>query len=84
MVAVLCSKPLLHLPLDVATVAIAADPALMASQLYARLREADALGVDAILVIAPLSDGLGFAIRDRLRRAAGSCLAGPGFEKERS
>ena len=43
----------------------------MARQLYARLREADALGVDAILVLAPTRDGLGLAIGDRLRRAAG-------------
>ena len=70
-VAILCSRPSVHQHLNAATVAIAEEPVLMARQLYARLREADALGVDAILVLAPTRDGLGLAIGDRLRRAAG-------------
>ncbi len=47
-VAILCSKPLLHLPSGVTTVGIAAEPALMARQLYARLREAAPTEVPAV------------------------------------
>lgn len=40
--------------------------------LYARLRSADELGLDVLLAVAPPeSDGLGAAVADRLRRAAG-------------
>jgi L-threonylcarbamoyladenylate synthase len=39
--------------------------------LYARLREADRLGVDVLLAVAPPDAGVGAAVRDRLRRAAG-------------
>jgi L-threonylcarbamoyladenylate synthase len=49
-----------------------ADPAELARRLYAALRELDVSGVDVILakgVGGP--DGLGLALRDRLRRAAG-------------
>jgi L-threonylcarbamoyladenylate synthase len=42
-----------------------------ARQLYALLRDADAGGVDAIVVAAPPEAGLGLAILDRLRKAAG-------------
>jgi len=39
--------------------------------LYARLREADALDLDVLLVVSPhSSDGLGAAVADRVRRAA--------------
>lgn len=38
--------------------------------LYARLREADARGVDAIVAAVPPEEGLGGAIADRLRKAA--------------
>jgi L-threonylcarbamoyladenylate synthase len=39
--------------------------------LYARLREADALDLDVLLVVSPRSsDGLGAAVADRVRRAA--------------
>jgi L-threonylcarbamoyladenylate synthase len=50
-----------------------ADPdlALVASRLFATLRELDASGVDLILVRGvEARDGLGVAIQDRLRRAA--------------
>jgi L-threonylcarbamoyladenylate synthase len=40
------------------------------SHLYARLREADAAGVDVILAVLPVEAGLGAAVADRLRRAA--------------
>jgi L-threonylcarbamoyladenylate synthase len=39
--------------------------------LYARLREADAHALDTLLVVVPpVTDGLGAAVRDRVRRAA--------------
>ena len=39
--------------------------------LYARLREADARGLEVLLVVPPAAaDGLGAAVRDRVRRAA--------------
>src|SRR5205814_2087854 len=42
-----------------------------ASTLYASLREADARGVDAVVVVTPSEEGLGLAVADRLRKAAG-------------
>jgi L-threonylcarbamoyladenylate synthase len=38
--------------------------------LYARLREADRLGLDVLLVVPPPADGVGAAVVDRLSRAA--------------
>lgn len=38
--------------------------------LYARLREADTLGLDVLVVVVPDERGLGWAVADRLRRAA--------------
>ncbi len=43
-----------------------------ASTLYASFREADRRGIEVILVPLPSEEGLGLAIRDRLRRASGS------------
>ncbi len=47
-----------------------ADVDVYARVLYARLREADARDLDALLVVAPPPTGLGAAVADRLRRAA--------------
>ena len=48
------------------------DPPRVAANLYAGLRALDAAGVDIILVRAfPFEEGIGLAIADRLRRAAG-------------
>ena len=44
--------------------------ATVAPILYARFRDADALGLGVLLVVPPTDDGLGVAVRDRLRRAA--------------
>ena len=44
--------------------------ATLAPIVYARLREADALGLEFLVVVAPPDDGLGAAVLDRLRRAA--------------
>ena len=41
-----------------------------ARQLYAALREADAQGIDQVVVIQPEGDDIAIAIRDRLGRAA--------------
>ncbi len=42
-----------------------------ARQLYARLRAADDEGADVVLAVLPADEGIGAAIRDRLRKAAG-------------
>jgi L-threonylcarbamoyladenylate synthase len=38
--------------------------------LYDRLRQADRLGIEVLLVVPPPPGGIGAAVRDRLRRAA--------------
>ena len=42
-----------------------------ARHLYARLRAADDEGADVVLAVLPADEGIGAAIRDRLRKAAG-------------
>lgn len=42
-----------------------------AQQLYQRLRDADRMGLDVLIAVPPADPGLGHALRDRLRRAAG-------------
>ncbi len=39
--------------------------------LYERLRAADAAGADVVLAVLPHEEGIGAAIADRLRKAAG-------------
>lgn len=46
------------------------EPEAAAQVLFARLRELDDAGVDEIAAILPAGEGLGAAVRDRLRRAA--------------
>jgi L-threonylcarbamoyladenylate synthase len=46
------------------------DPVQFAHELYARLRELDAMGCDLILVAAPPPDEAWRAVTDRLRRAS--------------
>ena len=48
-----------------------ADEAEMARKLYATLRQADALACEVVLASLPAARGLGTAIADRLRKAAG-------------
>ena len=48
----------------------AGDAAHYAHVLYARLRQADRLGIDLLLVVPPPDEGVGRAVNDRLRRAA--------------
>ncbi|HEY0255526.1 MAG TPA: L-threonylcarbamoyladenylate synthase, partial [Kofleriaceae bacterium] len=47
------------------------DPSGMARGLYAALRDLDARGVDVVIAALPPAVGLGEAVGDRLRRAAG-------------
>jgi L-threonylcarbamoyladenylate synthase len=46
------------------------DPAALAQTLFAGLRDLDARNVDTILCPLPKPEGLGLAIRDRLKKAA--------------
>lgn len=56
---------------DVVALDAPVDAAEYAHVLYARLRAADELGATVLLAVPPtLDDGVGAAIRDRLRRAA--------------
>jgi L-threonylcarbamoyladenylate synthase len=47
------------------------DASTLARQLYAKLRQADDLQADVIVAALPAAAGIGTAVRDRLRRAAG-------------
>jgi L-threonylcarbamoyladenylate synthase len=62
------------LPVDSSVVWLAApdpyDGATLAPVLYERLRDADRLAVDVLVVVTPAETGLGWAVADRLRRAA--------------
>ena len=46
------------------------DVARYARELYASLRQADADGVRMLIAVLPAAEGLGYAIRDRLAKAA--------------
>lgn len=50
-----------------------------AFELYSDLRAADSEGVDVLVVVLPLAEGLGHAVRDRLFKAA----AGSGLQSNR-
>jgi len=63
-------------PLKIVAVASADDADGIAARLYTALRELDAAGVDLILARGfPARGGIGLAIQDRLRRAAGNRIA---------
>jgi L-threonylcarbamoyladenylate synthase len=47
-----------------------ADLAVAARDLYGRLRDADERGVATLIIVLPPAEGLGYAIRDRLAKAA--------------
>jgi L-threonylcarbamoyladenylate synthase len=57
--------------LDAAPWRLPDDAAGMARALYAALRDLDAAGVDVVIAALPPAAGLGEAVGDRLRRAAG-------------
>jgi L-threonylcarbamoyladenylate synthase len=58
------------LPGRVEVLDLTADLVAYAQQLYARLRAADEAGVDTLVAVMPPAEGLGYAIRDRLTKAA--------------
>ena len=62
-----------HPPVDPAVVwlGLPDDPPSQARQLYQRLRDADALGLDVVIAVPPPGEGVAIALNDRLRRAAG-------------
>ena len=55
---------------DATVVGIPADVEEYARSLYRLLRDADARGLDVVLVVPPPEVGIGAAVGDRLRRAA--------------
>lgn len=71
LVAVLAPGPVPRLPHDAVVLDGPADSDEYARVLYTRLREVDRRGVDVLLAVPPPDAGLGVAVGDRLRRAAG-------------
>jgi len=71
-VGVLAPRSLAGLPDGVVELEPAGPPDEFARLLYARLRQADRLGLDVLVVVAPPAVGVGVAVRDRLARAAAS------------
>jgi len=69
-VAVLAPEAVLDLPDDAIELEPAGPPEDYARVLYDRLRQADRLRVDVLIVVLPPRGGLGDTVRDRLRRAA--------------
>ena len=69
-IAVLAAQPVARSHENLAWCPVSADPTQFAHDLYARLRELDAMGCDLILVAAPPADEAWRAVTDRLRRAA--------------
>ncbi len=69
-VGVLCRAPLTGLTPGIAALCLPESDEEAARALYAALRELDA-GTDVILASLPPETGMGLAIADRLRRAAG-------------
>jgi L-threonylcarbamoyladenylate synthase len=70
-VAVLAPGTLPGLPPDVVVLDAPRDADEYGRVLYARLREVDRRGVDVLLAVPPPDTGVGAAVVDRLRRAAG-------------
>ena len=70
-VAVLGPAAVPDLPPDVILLAAPRDADEYAHVLYARLREVDRRGIDVLLAVPPPDAGVGLAVADRLRRAAG-------------
>jgi L-threonylcarbamoyladenylate synthase len=69
-VAVLAPDPVPGLDPGVLELEPAGDVDRYARVLYDRLRRADRLGVDVLVVVPPPAEGVGVAVRDRLARAA--------------
>lgn len=71
-VGLLAPTSLVGLPEDVVELEPAGTADEFASVLYARLRQADRLGLSVLVCVPPPSVGVGLAVQDRLRRAAAS------------
>jgi len=69
-IGVLAPRHFPDLPDDVVELEPAGDPEHYARHLYARLRQADRVGITILFVVPPEEVGLGVAVNDRLRRAA--------------
>lgn len=67
----LASQPPPGSPESAIWLPLAGNPSQQARVLYRRLRQADQLDVQVLLVVPPPEEGIGHAIADRLRRAAG-------------
>jgi L-threonylcarbamoyladenylate synthase len=63
-------------PAGVIEISRVAGTAELAAQLYTALRQAERAGVDVVVVESVTEEGLGRAVMDRLRRAAGPAGAG--------
>jgi L-threonylcarbamoyladenylate synthase len=70
-VGVLASRQPPAMPADVTWLNFGEHVRAQARVLYQRLREADQLGLQVLVVVVPPAAGIGHALRDRLRRAAG-------------
>jgi L-threonylcarbamoyladenylate synthase len=70
-VAVLSREPLFIASENIVVLIIPEDDEQFAHVLYALLRRADELDCDVLLTTLPIERGLGTAVADRLRRAAG-------------
>lgn len=70
-VGLLASRRPAALSENVTWLSLAGGVREQARQLYQRLRQADRLGLQVLVAVMPPDVGLGHALRDRLRRAAG-------------
>lgn len=62
-------------PEEIVVLEPAGGPENYAEVLYARLRQADRLGLTVLICIPPTPDGIGLAVLDRLQRAAAAGLS---------
>ena len=69
-VGVLAPRRVDGLPVGAVELDPGGGPDDFARVLYSRLREADARGLDKLVVVPPPAEGIGAAVHDRLRRAA--------------
>ena len=70
-VGLLSTRRPASLPSSVVWLPLAEEDSAQARQLYACLRQADHLHLDVLVAVLPPAIGIGQALRDRLRRAAG-------------
>ena len=71
------------LPDDVVRLLVERNLEKLAHGLYAALRTADELGLASVLVVPPAEAGLGLALVDRLKKAAGTRRVDDGAENDK-